>query len=312
MLQQLTNVVQTSLFPLGGYLLIAKDFKGPDYSNDEVRMGFLEKVKETGNDIVAPMSKLLHHIRQRCRDSRPTGELQETPGGDLEAARSLEKNDCQPPLPVRPTRQVSFAVGRAPPSTTDESNDGYGDLSPTGVAESTESSRDDDRVTQDATTMVGSQANPSRPPSPYPSKAPRRRTCPRRLLSILKSFCTPPAISIITSFPIAVVPPLKALFVPTGSGPQGPDGLPPLSFILDTASFIGAASVPLGLICLGSALGRLKIPRPWTHLPLGAIGMFSIAKLFVLPVLGVLTCRLFTYTIPLIDVDDKVLRYVCM
>lgn len=129
----------------------------------------------------------------------------------------------------------------------------------------------------------------------------------RRLINhLLRSFL---------SFPIALIPRLKSLFVIIPNSPNqshGPDGLPPLSFLLDTATFIGNASVPLGLVCLGSALARLNVPKPWTRLPLGAIGVFTIVKLFVMPVLGVLICDLFTTKMGLINKEDKVLRFVCM
>jgi hypothetical protein len=134
-------------------------------------------------------------------------------------------------------------------------------------------------------------------------------------LAILRSLITPASLSIIISFIISLVPTLKALFVPGVPGthiPSAPDGLPRLSFVIDAASFIGAASVPLGLICLGSALARLKVPRgQWGQLPLGAIGGLAVGKLLITPVLGVLICQGLT-NVGVIDKNDKVLRYVCM
>ncbi|KAN0082936.1 hypothetical protein V8E55_008731 [Tylopilus felleus] len=52
-----------------------------------------------------------------------------------------------------------------------------------------------------------------------------------------------------------------------------PDGQPPLAIVLNTTTFIGGASVPLGLIILGSALARMEIPGG--RLPLGAVGTHS-------------------------------------
>ena len=85
------------------------------------------------------------------------------------------------------------------------------------------------------------------------------------------------------AFLVALVPTLKALFITPAPGSNihissAPDGLPPLSIILDTATFIGGASIPLGLICLGSALARLQAPKPISRAPLGAIAAFSILK----------------------------------
>ncbi|KAF8123861.1 hypothetical protein EV363DRAFT_754988 [Boletus edulis] len=67
------------------------------------------------------------------------------------------------------------------------------------------------------------------------------------------------------------------------------DGQPPLAIILDTTTFIGGASIPLGLMTLGSALARMEIPAGrFRSLPLGAIGALGIARLVIMPVLGVL------------------------
>ena len=52
----------------------------------------------------------------------------------------------------------------------------------------------------------------------------------------------------------------QALFLPTSDTfqprfrPVAPDGQPPLAFVLDMANFVGAASIPIGLIGLGSTL----------------------------------------------------------
>ena len=68
----------------------------------------------------------------------------------------------------------------------------------------------------------------------------------------------------------------------------------------------------MGLISLGSALARLKIPRgAWRTLPLGAIGALALAKIVVSPVLGVLICEGLTRA-GVIDRADRVLRFVCM
>ncbi|GAB1525871.1 Protein M3 [Rhizoctonia solani] len=142
----------------------------------------------------------------------------------------------------------------------------------------------------------------------------------RALLStraFLKSLASPATSSMVVSFIVALVPQLKALFIapPAGSNihiHHAPDGLPPLNMIMDTATFIGNASVPLGLICLGSALARLQVPKPISRAPLGAITLFSILKMVVGPVFGVLVVEALTHRTSLIDPKDKVLRFVCI
>jgi len=160
------------------------------------------------------------------------------------------------------------------------------------------------------------EARSTTPPildSPQPNVSRLRRVW-RKSEPIIRSIITPPSLSILISFPIALITPLKELFVPVANShiPNGPDGLPPLSFLLDTATFIAGASVPLGLICLGSALARLKVPRSqWTSLPLGAISGLALGRLILSPVLGVAICEAMTRA-GIIDRTDKVLRLVCI
>ncbi|KAH7330598.1 auxin efflux carrier [Rhizoctonia solani] len=133
----------------------------------------------------------------------------------------------------------------------------------------------------------------------------------RALLStrvFLRALASPATITMVVSFVVALVPQLKALFIAPLAGSNvhihsAPDGLPPLNIIIDTATFIGNASVPLGLICLGSALARLQVPKPISRAPLGAITLFSILKMVLGPVFGVLVPH---------RSNDKVLRFVCI
>ena len=131
----------------------------------------------------------------------------------------------------------------------------------------------------------------------------------------LRTLITPCSLSIILAFIVSIVPVLKALFVPDVLGVSispAPDGQPPLAILLNTATFIGGASVPLGLMNLGSALARLEIPDGRLHsLPLGAVSALAIGRLVIMPVLGVLITQGLTQ-IGLLDVNDKVLRFVCM
>ena len=147
-----------------------------------------------------------------------------------------------------------------------------------------------------------------------PQPLTRTQILKTRLKTFFQSLLTAPSIAIFISFPIALIPKLKALFI-TVEGvkmPSAPDGQPPLAFIMDVATFIGAASVPLGLICLGSALARLKIPlNQWKSLPIGAISSMAIGKLLLMPVLGVLIVKGLVHG-GLIPEEDKVLQFVCM
>ena len=144
---------------------------------------------------------------------------------------------------------------------------------------------------------------------------PLRRRLARFGLSLLHTLIMPCSASIILGFVISIVPVLKALFVPDVLGvnmPSAPDGQPPLAFLLDTMTFVGNASVPLGLIILGSALARLKVPGGRLRsLPLGAIGALTFGRLVVMPVFGVLITQGLTQA-GLLNAEDNVLRFVCM
>ncbi|KAH8096604.1 auxin efflux carrier [Cristinia sonorae] len=102
----------------------------------------------------------------------------------------------------------------------------------------------------------------------------------------------PVTIALLVSLPIALLNPLKALFVDIADigGPtyRGPDGRPPLAFIIDTAELLGNIAVPLALILLGASFARLQIPRPISRLPLPAMISVAVAKMVVLPVIGVI------------------------
>ena len=133
---------------------------------------------------------------------------------------------------------------------------------------------------------------------------------------ILKELLKPCPIVIVFAIVIALVDPLKALFLPPSSSfnprfrPIAPDGQPPLAFVLDTATFVGAACVPIGLICLGSALACLRM-RSGEPFPRGAIASLALAKMVVTPLIGVGIIRWFAHA-GFVHRDDKVLQFVCM
>lgn len=133
--------------------------------------------------------------------------------------------------------------------------------------------------------------------------------------SFLQTLFMPCSLSIILAFILSIIPVLKALFVPDVPGvnmPSAPDGQPPLAIILNITTFIGGASVPLGLITLGSALARMEIPGGRLRsLPLGAVGALAIARMVIMPFFGVLITQGLTKA-GLLDANDNVLRFVCM
>ncbi|KAF8603188.1 auxin efflux carrier [Ceratobasidium sp. AG-I] len=138
-----------------------------------------------------------------------------------------------------------------------------------------------------------------------------------RIYIFILSLLTPCTISMLAALVTALVPSLKALFIAPSAESSvhikpAPDGLPPLDVLFETATFAGNACIPLGLVCLGSALARLRLPRPIRKAPLGAIMTFAIFKMIGGPVFGVLLVQGLTKHTNLIDEGDKVLQFVCI
>ncbi|GJE87345.1 auxin efflux carrier [Phanerochaete sordida] len=136
-----------------------------------------------------------------------------------------------------------------------------------------------------------------------------------RTLRPLAAIVNPVTIAIAIALPIALVQDLKALFVDIASegGPRwhGPDGKPPLAFIIDTASFVGNIAVPLALIMLGASFARLRVPRPLSRLPLPAMLAVALVKMALLPVVGVFMVQGMTAR-GLIDRASRAERFVAM
>ncbi|KAG8981454.1 Protein M3 [Tulasnella sp. JGI-2019a] len=335
-------VFYITLFPLGGHLMIAKDFEGPDLTDDEVRESFAVKARKTGRALASSPSNIIAFFR-RCRLggnsglASPQQQLEKVPtvlDAKVDDEEKAEKSQDVFSPPETLIEADHFGTqglesrnqpGPDDPKASDAESEDLVKLSAlpfTSAGYAGTTSVPDNEMIQRRTigesqqlpTIYDDPTSTNTRPTQVPNSigVTAKPSLSRRLLKFVQALNTPPTISIVVAFPIALVPRLKGLFVPLANSPHGPDGLPPLAFLLDTATFIGAASVPLGLVCLGSALARLNVPKPWTRLPLGAIGVFTVMKLFLMPVLGVLICELFTHYIPLFNPDDKVLRFVCI
>lgn len=128
------------------------------------------------------------------------------------------------------------------------------------------------------------------------------------LYSVGKSFLSPSSVSLIVSLAVAMAPPLKALFVKTSFYmPDAPDKMPPLSFVIDITSYIGAACVPLGLLLLGATIARLRVNKFVPGFWKTAL-MITICRLIILPIFGV------GFTTGIYKAgwfgDDKLIRFV--
>jgi predicted permease len=119
-------------------------------------------------------------------------------------------------------------------------------------------------------------------------KTPKASKFKTKLIETLKNFLSPNSLALIISIIIAMTPPLKALFVPVDHPhiPPAPDLQPPLSFVIDITSYMGAASVPLGLLLLGATISRLKVNKLYPGFWKTA-AMITCSRLIVLPIFGV-------------------------
>lgn len=104
---------------------------------------------------------------------------------------------------------------------------------------------------------------------------------------ILINFFRPASLGALLGIVCAMIPWVKALFVPTYVHVhKAPDGLPVLNFIMDFSQYIGNACIPLGLILLGGTIARLQvksIPKGFLKVAL----TMSVIRLAILPIIGV-------------------------
>ncbi|KAF8988452.1 auxin efflux carrier [Cyathus striatus] len=315
-------VYLVTLFPMGGDRWIAMDYVGPDVENAEILEAM--RVKRKAAFYYYPRA-LWRSLGISGRRLIQDNEKQQVPENESQSVR-LRNN------PVRNERVESsdnlsstITSGRlslhVQPRASPEENtqlSKYTLCSPEAALPN--SSRRQsvamlDPKDGESPTELQALSIASSPLSAETHSLTRCRYVYLKIRTFFKSLFTPISTAIIIAFPIAIVPKLKALFVavPGVDMPSAPDGQPPLAFIMDTTTFIGGASVPLGLICLGSALARLHVPRnKWSSLPLGAIFGLAISRMIIVPILGVLICEKFLIRVGLIPQENKVIRFVCI
>ncbi|KLT43522.1 hypothetical protein CC85DRAFT_296012 [Cutaneotrichosporon oleaginosum] len=149
-----------------------------------------------------------------------------------------------------------------------------------------------------------------RPSSSTTDKRSPRPTLMLRAITVLRN--VPIATwSVIAGLLCSLILPLKALLTPTEGWtgtrmPNAPDGNPPLFFLLDTAAYIGALTVPLGLMLLGSSFARLEFPSRIRDAPLSANVAMAMVKMVIVPVFSVFVVQSFQSHTSLFPKEDKV------
>lgn len=314
--------MKVTLFPLGGHTWIAKDFNGPNKEDEEVKM----ELKERHRRILGGIKRRLNVLFWRRprdeydveRNGADTHNNQKEPSSSAEctsSAKDTRISEMEEVSRLRHTvKHVSFDTASESHHIQERPHVHINISSPTTSVH--------DALSPTATMVSPTERDFSKEPkekstveenvyTDEPEDA--SETIISKVLKVMRTFLTPATIAILLAFPISLVRPLKGLFVPLDNSPipNAPDGNPPLYFIYDTTNFLGAASVPLGLVCLGAALAKMQVPKDLRKLPLGAISGLAIGKLIVSPILGVIIVNAFV-KIGFIHEEDKVLRFVAM
>ena len=304
--------------------MIAKDFEGPDMEDEEVQRAFRLKLR-----------RWLFFWRGGMAEYNRS----KTPEGLVEEGR-LEKTTVVQPQFVKKIadpNEIAIAAAAILESTQNDAQEHTHKHHPlqrhvtfqqayvpvAGLHEMFHSEAPTLAFPSAAATVVGltEDGKLTRPSSPDPS--PHHSHCElffsrlTKMVSNLRTLPAPPTIALLLACPISAITPLKALFVPVKNAngsliiPFAPDGAPPLAFILDTTTFLGSASVPLALICLGASLAKLRVPKGIRELPLGAISALTIGRLVLQPIIAVVTVEGLV-SVGLIDESNKVLRFAMM
>src|SRR6266404_4356710 len=219
--------MKVTLFPLGGFLIIAKDFDGQNVESEELR----ERMRLRRHWMVTKAVLFLRRLPLLRRNPDKVDTICEAEiGGDPEKETISCTDECTVvPSIEHPTIHIETA----------DSRESTGRKTPTATSPTSAVNPDDDTLGL-----------------PEITQGPTSRRSPSQSHPYLKRFVAellkPAPIVIVFAIVTALVDPLKALFLPPSANfqprfrPLAPDGQPPLAFILDTASFVGAASVPIG------------------------------------------------------------------
>jgi predicted permease len=316
---KLTNALKITLFPLGGFLIVAKDFEGPDVPSEKLRERMYLRRRRMVTNATLILRRLLRLSQHP--NTREKGDVEE--GDDFEKKavpfngsagedEGLDQNTL-PGITISPAPAIVVSSNK-----TAGLEEGFDQNTVTGTTITSTSiiGLNNDGSYYSTLTATPLIIDPPQQPTDHHSSHRHHHDFLSRSWRFLKQLLKPCTVVIILSFVVSLVDPLKALFIPPSSNfqphfqPTAPDGQPPLAFIFDTATFIGGACIPLGLICLGSALTCLSL-RSREPFPKGAIASLALGKMVVIPIIGVAITRAFAH-VGFVHRDDKVLQFVCM
>ncbi|KAI0271886.1 hypothetical protein BGY98DRAFT_1189525 [Russula aff. rugulosa BPL654] len=259
-----------TMFPLGGFLIVAKDFEGPDVASEKLRERMHLRRQRMVTNAALSLKRLMRFFGHRDETC------------DVEVRDEFEKKDtvsCDETVSQNESIDQKTPIGKA--------------ATPTSI------------IICESSICLSPASSPELLRQPTDPRSSRCDHLVPRSPQILKELLKPCPIVIVFAIVIALVDPLKALFLPPSSSfnphfrPIAPDGQPPLAFVLDTATFVGAAA----LACL-----RVRSGEPF---PRGAIASLALAKMVVTPLIGIGITRWFAHA-GFVHRDDKVLQFVCI
>ncbi|KAI9324984.1 auxin efflux carrier [Obelidium mucronatum] len=117
----------------------------------------------------------------------------------------------------------------------------------------------------------------------------------------------PNTVSVVLGLTVTMIPALRNLFY-TKDVSSITVTSQPLGFMFKSFIMIGNGAVPIGLLNVGTALGRLKFAK---FAPAGVIGGIAACRLLVMPVIGIATVQWLAST-GVINSEDKMMRFVIM
>ncbi|KAJ3291657.1 Protein M3 [Rhizoclosmatium sp. JEL0117] len=120
-------------------------------------------------------------------------------------------------------------------------------------------------------------------------------------------FFNPSTIATILGLIVTMVPVLRNLFY-TDDTLTATATSQPLAFIFKSFQLVGGGAVPIGILNVGTALGRLQLKK---FAPIRVIGAIGFCRLILMPVLGIVLVQVLA-THGIIDANDKMMRFVIM
>lgn len=312
-------VQSTIMFACNGIWLVSRDFNHPADSREPESM--MVKVRHIGNELTDLRRRAVQHHSKTDRSSTSTedGENVSQPSVHLDdSSNSLSrwessKNNIRPgeSLGVARHRSTDSLDLRPVTSGVVDHGDIHATIDPSAITRVPSTLPFTKSGHLSANESIGSSSSALNAENDGRGNTMSKRFSWPKVRSNAKAglirLLSPPSVATISGFVIAVVPVLKALFVPVPgvSMPSAPDGKPPLDFLLDTTSFIGNASVPSSLLILGYSLSKLNLSR----LPaLSSALVMACLKMVVTPIIAIAWMQFLASPTGLVDPGDLVLR----